>query len=78
MALYTAAEIKARIGALLLKIEKAETAQSYGAGVQVTLTRGDLRAMYHELERLEKLYRQVEVQESGAGTTAYVQFEEAP
>jgi len=55
MALYTAAEILAKIEALDTKIDKAESAQSWG-GAQTNMSRGDLKAMYAERERWIKEY----------------------
>jgi predicted porin len=66
MALYTSAEIKAKIEALDLKIAKAETAQEYTAGVQMGLKRGALEAMYAERARLTREYEKAEAQESGS------------
>lgn len=65
MALYTAAEIAAKIADLDTKIGKAETAQSYGAGVQVTLARGDLKAMYAERQHWLKEYDKAVAAASG-------------
>jgi hypothetical protein len=74
MALYSSAEIKAKIEVLDAKISKAETAQEYGAGVNVSLRRGDLDAMYRQRERWIKLYEEVAAQEAGTGNTGLVQF----
>lgn len=63
--LYTCAEIRIKLEILEPKIAKAETAQRYGAGAQVTLDRGDLKAMYSERERWEKLYAVTEAREQG-------------
>jgi len=65
MPLYTLAEVKVKIEALDAKIAKAETAQSYDAGANLRLARGDLAAMYRERERLVKDYERLEAAESG-------------
>ena len=65
MALYTKAEVKAKILDLDEAIAKAEQAQSYDAGGQVRLARGDLRAMYQERERWIKEYERLAGAESG-------------
>jgi hypothetical protein len=65
MALYTAADIKAKLDALDARIAKAETAQSYEAGAGMRLARGDLAAMYKERARLEKLYASAAAGEAG-------------
>jgi len=74
MALYTLAQVAAKIGALDAKIEKAETAQSYGAGASMSLARGDLAAMYRERERWIREHRQLEAA-SGGGFVNKVQFQ---
>jgi len=74
MALYTLAQIAAKIAALDAKIEKAETAQSYDAGAAMRLARGDLAAMYRERERWIKEYQQLEAT-AGGGFANKVQFQ---
>jgi hypothetical protein len=74
MALYTLAQIAAKIAALDAKIEKAETAQSYDAGAAMRLARGDLAAMYRERERWIKEYQKLEAA-SGGGFVNKAQFQ---
>jgi len=74
MALYTSAEIKAKIESLDAKIAKAETAQSYGAGSGLNLQRGDLAAMYRERERLAREYDKAEAQEATGAFFNRVEF----
>lgn len=66
MALYTAAQILVKIESLDAKIAKAEDAQSYQAGAGLNLSRGDLRAMYAERDRLIKEYEKAAAGESGS------------
>lgn len=77
MPLYTKEEIKAKIEALDAKITKAEDSQSYNAGANISLSRGDLRAMYSERERLVKEYDRLERLETAttSGAAHLVQFE---
>lgn len=67
MGYYTAAQIATKIDTLDTAIAKAESAQSYQAGAGLGLTRGDLRAMYAERERLVKEYEKASAAESGGG-----------
>jgi hypothetical protein len=78
MALRTSAEIKVKIIALEAKIAKAEDQQASTSGGPAQgqhTQRGDLSAMYRELDRLEKLYAKVEAQEQGPAVPSLVQFE---
>jgi len=75
MPLYTSAEIKTRIEILDAKIAKAESAQSYDAGANLRLARGDLDAMYRERARLEKLYALAEGRETGSGLAQPVAYQ---
>jgi len=77
MPLYTKDEIKAEIIALKAKIAKAEDRQEYtsgGPGVGAHERRGDLRAMYDRLAKLEAEWSRLDAIE-GNGSTSYVQFE---
>lgn len=65
MALYTKAEVAAKITVLDAAITKAETAQSYQAGQGMQLARGELRAMYAERERWIREYERLEATEAG-------------
>jgi hypothetical protein len=73
MGIYTAAELLTKIQDLDAKIDKAETAQSYDAGPNVRLARGDLAAMYRERERLIKEYDKT-IAATGGGSANKVQF----
>ena len=74
MPLYTQDEIAAEITALKVKIAKAETAQSYGAGAGMQVARGDLAAMYRRLEYLEKEWDKA-AQYAAGGAVNLAQFE---
>lgn len=65
MALYTRAQVAAKIVVLDAAITKAETAQEYEAGQGMRLARGDLAAMYAEREKWLKEYERLEAAEAG-------------
>jgi uncharacterized small protein (DUF1192 family) len=75
--LYTKADIEAEIAALKAKIHKAEDRQEYtsgGPGANAMERRGDLRAMYDRLAKLEAEWRRLEASEAGQ-SAVFVQFE---
>jgi hypothetical protein len=77
MPLYTKEEIKAEITALKTQINKAETKQEYtsgGPGSGAHERRGDLRAMYDRLAKLEAEWERLDAIERG-GDISFVQFE---
>jgi len=80
MPVYTAVEIKAKLVALDIKIDKAEKEQATtgaGPGAGQHLQRGDLRAMYQERERLSKEYERLELlelTETGGGGKTLARF----
>jgi hypothetical protein len=77
MPLYTKDEIKAEIIALKAKIAKAEDRQEYtsgGPGDGAHERRGDLRAMYDRLAKLEAEWSRLDAIDAG-GYVSYVQFE---
>lgn len=80
MPLYTSSEIKAKIETLDARIAKAEDSQIYtsgGPGAGMHTQRGDLRAMYAERERLEKLFARVAAEEQGSAVAQGVQYRRA-
>lgn len=77
MPLYTQDEVKAEIVALKAKIAKAEDRQAYtsgGPGSGAHEQRGDLRAMYERLAKLEAEWTRLDALATG-GNTGYVYFE---
>lgn len=74
MPLYSLDDIRAKITALDAAIAKAEQAQSYEAGGQMRLARGDLAAMYKERDRWIKEYDKLDAQDQG-GLVTKAQFE---
>jgi hypothetical protein len=76
MPLYTKDQIRAKIEALEAQIAKAEASQAYtsgGPGDGMHHQRGDLRAMYQQLQFWLREFERLESQESG-GATNLVKF----
>ena len=77
MPLYSKDEIKAEIIALKAKISKAEDKQAYtsgGPGSGAHEQRGDLRAMYDRLAKLEAEWTRPDALDLG-GNVGFVHFE---
>jgi DNA repair exonuclease SbcCD ATPase subunit len=76
MPLYSKEEIKTKIEALEAQIAKAESQQAYtsgGPGDGMHSQRGDLRAMYQQLQFWLKEYERLEAADQ-SGATNLVQF----
>jgi uncharacterized small protein (DUF1192 family) len=74
--LYTKADIEAEIAALKAKIHKAEDRQEYtsgGPGANAHERRGDLRAMYDRLAKLEAEWERLDRVES-SDSTSFAEF----